>query len=106
MSRHIMHIDLDALPEPPPDGEESSPPSWELVEIGELQILGAGGEGSIPEAIISVDGLNVEGRLESAMATARLSAESLFLIREGRQLDAGPVDLEARISQQGVRLDR
>jgi translocation and assembly module TamA len=101
-----LHIDVDALPDASSDSEEPSTPSWDLVEIGELQILGAGGEGSIPEAIISVDGLNVAGRLESGMATARLSAESLSLIREGRKLDAGSVDIEARVSQQGLRLDR
>ncbi len=101
-----VDVDADALPEGPTTADDSATPVWQLVEIGELRVLGVGGAESISGVEVVVDGLNIDGRLVSGLATARISARRLSMKRDGRLLDLGSVDIEGRGSQNGLRVER
>jgi outer membrane protein assembly factor BamA len=101
-----VDVDADALPERSAGDEETEISLWELVEIGELRVLGVGGSDSISGIEVGVDGLNIEGQLVSGSATARVSADRLSLARNGRVLDFGSVDIEGHGSQEGLRVQR
>jgi outer membrane protein assembly factor BamA len=101
-----VDVDPDALPETSAAADEPSILVWELVEIGEIRVLGVGGTGSISGIEIVVDGLNIDGRLMSGSGAARISAERLSLTRGDRLLDLGSVDFEGHGSQEGLRVDR
>ena len=101
-----VDFDSSALPERPAEDSESGTSVWELFEIGELRVVGVGGAGSISGIEVVVDGLNIDGRLVSGSATARVSAMKLSLARDGRLLDLGTVDLEGHGSGDGLRVER
>jgi outer membrane protein assembly factor BamA len=101
-----VDIDADALPEKATTTDDSAISVWELVEIGELRVLGVGGAESISGIEVVVDGLNIDGRLVSGLATARISAQQLSMVRDGRLLDLGSVDIEGHGSQNGLRVER
>jgi outer membrane protein assembly factor BamA len=100
-----VHVDLDALPRGSPEESEAMDSPFNLVEIGELRVLRTTGEGSTPAAEIAVDGLNIEGQLMSDLATARVVADQLILVRAGRDLVLGAVRFECRASQRGLEID-
>jgi outer membrane protein assembly factor BamA len=99
-------VDFDALPETSAEADDSAISVWKLVEIGELRVGGIGGAKSISGIEVLVDGMSIDGRLESGLATARVSAENLSLVRDGRLMDLGPIDIEGRGSQNALQLER
>jgi len=101
-------VDFDprALPEQSADADDSAISVWELVEIGELHVLGVGAGESISGIEVVVGGMNIDGRLVSGLATARVTAEKLSLARDGRFLDLGSIDIEGHGSQDGLRVER
>jgi len=101
-----VDVDSDALPERSGDKQESGTSFWEDFEIGELRVVGVGAAESISGIEVVVDGLNIDGRLVSGLATARITAEKLSLARDGRLLDLGSVDIEGHGSQDGLQLER
>jgi len=101
-----VDVDSDALPERSAENQESGTSFWEDFEIGELRVVAVGGTESIAGIEVVVDGLNIDGRLVSGLATARVSAEKLSLVREGRLLDLGTIDIEGHGSQAGLRVER
>jgi translocation and assembly module TamA len=101
-----LDVDLDALPEQSTTGGDSTISLWELIEIGELRVLGSGGSKSIPGIDVAADGLNIEGRLVSGSGTAEITAQRLLVTREGRPLDLGSVEIVGRGSRDGLQLER
>ena len=101
-----VEINADALPEPQSTTGDPAISVWELVEIGELRVLGVGGSESISGIEVVVDGLNIDARLVSGLATARVTTEKLSVVRDGRLLDLGSIDVEGNGSREGVRVDR
>jgi outer membrane protein assembly factor BamA len=101
-----VDIDPAALPEQTAEADDSAISVWELIEIGELRVVELGAAESIAGIDVVVDGLNINGRLVSGRAMARVSAEKLSVAREGRILDLGSVDVEGRGSQDGLRVER
>ncbi|MBD3850167.1 MAG: hypothetical protein IFK93_02650, partial [Acidobacteria bacterium] len=101
-----VSIDSDALPESSTDNQEAGFSFLEEFEIGELRVLGVGAGKSISGIEVAIDGLNIDGRLESGLATARISAGRLSLERDGRILDLGSVEIEGRGSQDGLWVER
>jgi outer membrane protein assembly factor BamA len=99
-------FDSDALPEKSADNQEAGFSFLEDFEIGELRVIGVGAAESISGIEVVVDGLNIDGRLVSGLATARVSAEKLTLSREGRLLDLGSIDIEGHGSHDGLRIER
>ncbi|MDH3815209.1 MAG: translocation/assembly module TamB domain-containing protein [Acidobacteriota bacterium] len=101
-----VSVDFDAFPESSTDNQEGGFSFLEEFEIGELRVLGVGAGESIAGIEVAVDGLNIDGRLESGLATARVSAGRLSLERDGRLLDLGSVEIEGRGSQDGLWVER
>jgi outer membrane protein assembly factor BamA len=101
-----VEIDPGALPEQSAEADDSAVSVWELVEIGELRVVGTGGAGSYSGIEVTFDGLHIDGQIVSGLATARVSANNLSLGRDGRLLDFGSLDLKARGSQDGFQVER
>jgi len=101
-----VEIDADALPELESTPDEPASSIWELVEIGELRVIGMGGAESVAGIELVVDGLNIDGRLESGLAAARLSAGKLSLVRDTRILDLGSIEIDGHGSPDGLQIDR
>jgi len=101
-----VQVDFDSLPEKSADSQAAGFSFLEAFEIGKLRVIGVGAAESISGIEVAVDGLNIDGRLVSGLATARVSAENLSLARDGRILQLGSVDLEGHGSQEGLRVER
>ena len=101
-----VEIDADALPEKESTADEPATSLWELFEIGELRVTGVGGGESVSGIELVVDGLNIEGRLVSGLAAARLTAGKLSLVRDNRTLDLGVIEIEGHGSPAGLRIER
>jgi translocation and assembly module TamA len=99
-------IDRSALPETSGDQDTEPLAQLSLFEIGELRILGVGIGESAAGIEVVVDGLNIEGSLESGMAKATVWAENLSLGRAGRILDLGRVAIDCRISEERFELEQ
>jgi translocation and assembly module TamA len=103
-----LALDLDAVPEAPPDegGAQDPGEMLQAFEIARLRIRGASVDGSLPVAEVEVDGVQVTASLEDGRAGLELQAKRAGLTRDGRDLALGAVRVEASGGADGVRVDR
>jgi len=75
---------------------------WGLFEIGSLEVSGGSATGDVADVRIMLDEVAMRAHLGSLSARAAIEAGNLKLDREERQLELGPLSLEAEASADGV----
>jgi outer membrane translocation and assembly module TamA len=99
-------IDPAAVPEGQNSADEPATFPWRAVEIEEFRVADVRGGELVAGIEVTVDGMNIDGRMTSGLVAAKLRADRLAVEREGRVLDLGRLELEARGSSDEIEVRR
>ncbi len=103
-----LEVDTDALPELPPADAGGGEPGRlvHAFEVGELAIVNASVQGTLPVTSFRLLGLGLDASLRGGRARADVRADRATLTRNGRELSLGSVRATGFGGADGVRIEQ
>ncbi len=103
-----VDVDINAFAQQEQQADEANAELdlWNSFEVGEIALNGGRIDSSLLEFECGLEGVVVQGSMEHGTAATDLSAQRLFIVRDGRFLDFQALSLRAHAAADGARIDQ